>query len=372
MTTPAICVRCVMDTSDPNIEFNNQGTCNHCSEAIRIIAVVEKQRDPRILNHTIESIKEHERGRQYDCLVGLSGGVDSSYLAYKAVELGLRPLAIHLDNGWDTELAIKNIENIVRKLDLDLHTHVVDWPEFRDLQLSFIKADVIDVEMITDHAIVALAYNLAKQHRIRHILTGVNTSTESILPRAWVHPKTDLRNLKSIHQVHGTVPIRTLPTASTLRIRYLQKFMGIRSVNLLDLLPYAKKEAVSILENELGWTNYGGKHHESVFTRFYQQYILLEKFGVDKRRAHLSSLICSKQLTREEAIAELQHPPYAPATINEDKSYVTKKLGMTPEGFEEYMARPPQSHYRYASDQSYLRALSRIKQTFRGRRRSAG
>ena len=315
----------------------------------------------------VAEIRRAGRRKKYDCVVGLSGGTDSSYLAYKALELGLRPLAIHLDNGWDSEPATHNIHNIVRELGLDLHTHVVDWPEFRDIQLSFFRADVIDIEMITDHAINALAYKLALQHSVRHILTGVNTATEAILPSAWVHSKTDLKNLKSIHKAHGSRPLRTLPTASTLRVRYLQRLRGIRALSLLDLIEYDKQAAMRTLHDTLGWTNYGGKHHESLFTRFYQQYILPEKFGVDKRRAHLSSLICSGQLTRDGALAELEKPPFDRATIGADRAYVLKKLGMTDAEFERYMARPGRSHMDYPSDLTYLRLLSRVKQSLRRR-----
>lgn len=354
------CVFCVMDRSDPEITFDAEGRCNHCKDAERTLADVKIARESDRLGEAVTEIKRCRKN--YDCIIGLSGGVDSSYLAYKAVEQGLKPLAIHLDNGWDSELAVKNIENVVRKLDLDLHTHVVDWDEFRDIQLSFFRASVIDIEMITDHAINALAYDLARKHRIRFILTGVNSATEAILPRSWVHPKTDLRNLKAIHRRHGKVPLKTLPTASTLRIRFYQRVRRIASVNLLDLMDYDKTSAIDSLQTELGWTDYGGKHHESTFTRFYQQFVLPTKFGVDKRRAHLSSLICSRQITRANALEELEEPPYDVKTIDADKRFVAKKLGMSVEQFEKTMAEPPRSHYEYPSDQSYLRSLSRMKQ----------
>jgi N-acetyl sugar amidotransferase len=352
-----------MDTTDPDITFDRSGTCNHCRACEACLEELGALRQTGAVYAAVADIKRSGQRKKYDCIVGLSGGTDSSYLAYKAVEFGLRPLAAHLDNGWDSEPATQNIHNIVRKLGLDLHTHVVDWPEFRDIQLSFLQADVIDIEMITDHAINALAYNTALQHGVRHILTGVNTATEAILPSAWVHAKTDLTNLKSIHRAHGSKPLKTLPTASTLRVRYLQGFRGIRSLSLLDLIEYDKQGAVKTLSDELGWTNYGGKHHESMFTRFYQQYILPEKFGVDKRKAHLSSLICSGQVTREDALADLQKPPFDPVSIGADKAYVLKKLGMSDGDFASYMARPGRSHLEYPSDLTYLRMLSRVKQS---------
>ena len=366
MVEQLVCERCVMDRSDPQITFGHDGTCNHCIGALATIDHLRQQKNPERLSTLVRRVQESGRGKTYDCIIGLSGGVDSSFLAYKAKRLGLRPLAIHLDNGWDSELAVKNIENVVRKLDLDLYTHVVDWPEFRDIQLSFFKADVIDIEMITDHAIMALAFDQAVKHGVHHILTGVNTATESILPAAWVHAKTDLRNLKAIHRKHGDVPLRTLPTVSTLKIRYFERFKRIRLISLLDLIDYDKRAAMKTLEDELGWTNYGGKHHESIFTRFYQQYILPEKFGVDKRKAHLSSLICAGQVTRSEALDELARPPHNPDMIEADKAYVTKKLGMSPEALDAYIQAPRRSHYEYPSEQTYLRALSRLKGKLRG------
>ena len=360
-----MCQRCVMDTSDPDISFDELGFCNHCRASSELLKQVESLRSSERVDDIVDRIQADGRQSPYDCIIGLSGGVDSSYLAYKAKHLGLRPLAIHLDNGWDSELAIKNIENVVRKLDLDLHTHVVNWPEFRDIQLSFFKANVIDIEMVTDQAIFALAYQQAVSRGIKYILTGVNVVTESIMPSAWVHPKFDLRNLKAIHKEHGSVPLRTLPVASTLRVRYLESVKKITRVDLLNLLPYDKNEAMELLVDRLGWQDYGGKHHESIFTRFYQQVILPTKFGVDKRRAHLSSLICAGQSSREAAMAALLEPPCDPGLASSDKTYVSKKLGMSEEEMDTYLDSPPKSHYDYPSDQSYLRAASRVKGAFR-------
>ncbi len=370
MSDLRLCVRCVMDTSDPQIEFDENGICNHCREAEAALDRLSKDKGPETLARMVDEIRHAGSGKPYDCIIGLSGGADSSFLTYEMKRLGLRPLVIHLDNGWDSELAVKNIENIVRKLELDLYTHVVDWKEFRDIQLSYFAASVIDIEMITDHAIVALAYEQALKNGVRYILTGVNTATESILPSAWVHPKTDLRNLRAIHKTFGVVPLKTLPTASTLRIRYLQRFRGIHSINLLDLIDYDKAAAMRTLEEEVGWTNYGGKHHESMFTRFYQQCILPVKFGVDKRRAHLSSLICAGQISRDDALRELATSPVDSSTLEADKTYVAKKLGKSVEWMDQYLAQPSRSHYEFASDQTYLKGLSKIKQAIKrkGRR----
>lgn len=356
------CVRCVMDTSDPDIVFDALGICNHCHlyDRLKHQRLPEPKTARRELSSLVAQIKAEGAGRDYDCIIGLSGGVDSSYVAYLVSDLGLRPLAVHLDNGWDSVTAVRNIENIVTKLGIDLYTHVVDWEEFKDLQLSFFKASVVDIELLTDNAITALLYRQVRAHKIRYIISGNNFATEVIMPSAWIHRKGDSRNIRSIHRRYGSIPLRTLPTISTAKMRYLGLLSRVRSVNLLDYVEYDKKKAMSILEDELGWTYYGGKHHESLFTRFYQSYILPIKFGIDKRRAHLSTLICSGQITREEALTELESPPYDPETIDADRAYVVKKLGLTDEQFEALMRLPVRSHREFASEARYLEPLARL------------
>lgn len=358
-----VCTHCVMDTSDPNIEFDEDGVCNHCKEADAALSAWREQIEADVASRTIDEIKRSGRGKRYDCIIGLSGGADSSYLAFKAVEQGLRPLVLHLDNGWDSELAVQNIENIVRKLDLDLHTHVIDWPEFRDLQLSYIKASVIDIEVPTDHAIAALEYREAVRRGIGYILTGWNTATESILPRAWFHPKSDLKNLKEINKAHGSIPLKTYPTMSFYRQRYYERVKGISSVPLLDLMRYEKKEALDELQDQLGWRPYTGKHGESVFTRFYQGYILPRKFGVDKRKAHLSSLICAGQTSRAQALDALQLPPLSEEEAKDEKVFVTKKLRLSEDEFDRYMQQSPRAHEEYPSDFTRIERLVGIKRT---------
>ena len=364
-----ICTRCVMDTSDPDITFDVNGICTHCHQydarCEQLSAGAEAE---GMLEEMIDKIKRSGEGKTYDSILGLSGGVDSSHLAYHSKQLGLRPLAVHLDNGWDSELAINNIQNIVRKLSFDLHTHVVDWQEFRDLQRSFFKAHVIDIEMLTDHAIGALVYQQARAHKVRYILSGENIATESHLPDAWTHFKSDLRNIKSIHKEHGTLPLETFPRAGSFKRRVYDRLYGISRVTLLDLLHYKRKDAIDTLERELGWRPYGAKHGESLFTRFYQNYILFEKFGVDKRRAHLSSLICSDQVERRHALAELESLPYDPATIETDKEFVLKKLGFTNEEFRKYMETPPRSHFEYATDQKYMKGFAKLLRIVRPHR----
>lgn len=363
-----ICTRCIMDTTDPEIEFDSNGLCNHCKKydelaKKRLFNDIEREKK---LQEIIARIKKKGYGKEYDCIIGLSGGVDSSYIAYITKKYGLRPLAVHFDNGWDSELAVKNIENIVKKLGIDLRTYVIDWEEFKDLQLSFFKAGVVDIEMLTDHAITAAMYRLADEKGIKYILSGSNVVTEAIMPGSWAHRKSDLRNIEAIQKLYGTKKIKNFPTASALKLIFWYKFVkGIESISLLDYLPYIKKEAMAILEKELGWKYYGGKHYESVFTRFYQAYILPNKFGIDKRKAHLSTLICSGQITREEALDEIKEELYEPKKLVEDKEYVLKKLGLSKNDFEKYMATPPKSHLDYPSDETMFNFLKLIKRIFK-------
>lgn len=374
MTAPGyrICTRCIMDTSDAEITFDEHGWCNHCrlyeDETSR--EVLGEEEGARTLEALVSQAKRDGRGKPYDCIVGLSGGVDSSFLALKACQLGLRPLAIHLDNSWDSETSVANVERIVKRLGLDLITHVVDWQEFRDIQRAYFLASVIDIEVITDHAITAMAQDVARERGIPWILSGANHVTESVMPTTWIHRKSDLRNLKAIHRRYGELPLRTLPTASMLRIRFNQHVRGIRSMPVLNYLPYDREATMLELQRELGWQYYGGKHFESLFTRFYQAHILPTKFGVDKRRAHFSTMICSGQMTREEAIAKLEEPVYPPRDLAHDQEYVLKKLGFTAAEWERIMDTPPRSHLDFPSDSTYIVPMlraNRVLKRLRGR-----
>jgi N-acetyl sugar amidotransferase len=339
-----------MDTTAPEIEFDQNGVCNYCKGHEEKVASTpfSKGDADELLKQLVARLKAEKSG-EYDSIVGLSGGVDSSYVAHQAVKLGLRPLAVHFDNGWNSELAVKNIEQIVKRLKLDLITFVIDWEEFRDIQRSFFKANVIDIEMVTDHAIFAAMYQIANKHNIRYILSGTNAATESITPSAWYHFKFDLRNLKAIHKRFGKLPIKRYPTLSVWEMAWNHYIRGAKSVSLLNYLPYRKDEAMQILEKELGWQYYGGKHYESIFTKFYQAHILPEKFGVDKRRIHLSDLIMNGEVTRQEALEELEKPIYDSFQLEQDRDYVGKKLGFSKEEFSDYMVAPPISHYTFPS-----------------------
>lgn len=344
-----ICSRCVMDTTDPEIQFDENGICNHCHQYDESVKkfVFDGDKGKEKLNNIVDEIKKNGKGKEYDCIIGVSGGVDSSFVAYKVKELGLRPLAIHLDNGWDSELAVKNIELFLKKLDIDLYTYVIDWEEFKDLQLSFLYASTPDSEIPSDHAINAILHNIAHEKKIKYIIYGCNIRTESHLPRTWSQGHLDWKYISSIHEKYGHLPLTTFPHMDFFTLnRYL---MTHKTINILNYLSYSKKDAMKLLENELGWKYYGGKHYESIYTRFYQGYILPKKFGYDKRRMHLSSLICSGEITRSQAIDELKNEPYPQEMQREDKEYVIKKMGLTEMEFDEIMSLPKRKFEDYPS-----------------------
>ncbi|OQP66894.1 ExsB family protein [Niastella vici] len=344
------CAVSVMDTiADPDITFDDIGICNYCHE-YRLAekeAVVKGEKGRIKLEEIAGIIKKAGQGQPYDCIMGLSGGVDSTYIAWLAKQLGLRPLAVHFDNGWNSELAVQNIENIVNRLGFDLFTYVINWDEFKDLQIAYLKASVVDIEAITDHAIFATLYRLAGERKIKYILSGTNVHTEQTLPKSWIHPKSDHINIKSIHKQFGTVPLKTFPFMDAKVKRYYQQMLGVKSVSILNYTEYNKKQVKELIQQELGWRDYGGKHYESIWTRFYQGYILPTKFSIDKRKAHLSDLIFGGQITKEEALEELMKPIYDPGQLKIDFEFVLKKLGFTRDEFDALMKLPPHSHYDY-------------------------
>jgi len=357
-----------MDTSDPAITFDAQGICNHCTAAIRrfekqLLGPRERQ---TALDRLASKIIEEGGGKEYDCIIGVSGGVDSTAVAFTVKRLGLRPIAIHFDNGWDSELAVDNITRTLNNLDIELDTYVVDWEEFRDLQLSFIEAGVANVEAPTDHAIAALLFKKAREYKIRFILTGSNLVTEAIMPLSWGHFNQDLRQLKAIHRRFGSVPLTSLPMISLPEFLNYVLIGRIRPIPLLNYIDYQKEDTKKQLTEEVGWRDYGGKHYESVWTRFYQGYYLPTKFGFDKRRAHLSTLICSGQMGRDEALAEMEKAPYAdPALLREDMQYVLKKFRLSQEQFQALIASPGKPATDYPSHDFLFRRLERYKNLFR-------
>lgn len=344
------CSISVMDNiADPDIRFDEKGICNYyyAYKKAEAESVLPGEAGRNKLNGIAAEIKAAGKNQPYDCIMGLSGGVDSTYVAWLAKELGLRPLAVHFDNGWNSELAVMNIENIVNKLGFDLYTYVINWDEFRDLQIAYLKASVVDIEAITDHAIFATMYRIAGEKNIKYILSGTNVQTENTLPKTWIFNKFDHINIQSIHKTYGTVPLKTFPFMDAKVKRYYQQIKGVRTVSVLNYTEYRKQEVKKLIQQELGWRDYGGKHYESIWTRFYQGYILPEKFNIDKRKAHLSDLIFGNQLTKAEAVEQLSLPLYEPAQFRVDYEFVLKKLGLTAAEFETIMQAPRKSHYDF-------------------------
>jgi len=356
-----------MDTTDPAIGFDDQGNCNHCANALARAKTIwfPNEEGEKKLIAIAEKIKKEEKNKEYDCIIGLSGGVDSSYLAYKVVELGLRPLVVHVDCGWNSEMAVQNVENIVKKLGLDLHTHVVDWQEMRDIQLSYFKANIANQDVPQDHAIFAALYSYAVKNNIKYVFNGSNFATECILPKAWGYNALDFKNLKSIHKKFGTRKMKRYPHVTFFK-RYIY-FSFIRTMNIvkaLNLMPYDKNEAIEIMQKELNWQYYGGKHHESRFTKFFQAYYLPHKFGYDKRRAHLSSLIVSDQISRAAALEEIAIEIYPEDSHIEDMEYVAKKLGVSLEEFQEIIDMPNKSYQDYDNNQWLFELGFKIRNKF--------
>jgi N-acetyl sugar amidotransferase len=353
-----------MDTTDPEITFDASGVCSHCIE----FETVQKKRihdgedGRRLLAARVEAIKAAGRGQAYDCIIGLSGGVDSSYVACKVIELGLRPLAVHVDTGWNSELAVSNIERIVKKLKIDLHTFVIDWDVMRDLQLAFFKAGVANCDIPQDHAFVAVLYKEAVKYGIRSVISGHNLATEAILPESWGYTSIDRRHLAAIHRRFGKVSLARYPSYSLFQYTFWWPYVRrMKILPILDYLNYRKSEAKKCLMEELGWRDYGGKHYESRLTKFFQSYYLPVKFGFDKRRAHLSSLIVTNQITREEALAELAHPPYQERELAEDKAFIAKKLRISDAELDAILAAPKHRHEDYPSHRDLIETLLRVK-----------
>lgn len=359
MSAYRICSRCVMDTSDPDIRFDAHGVCNHCHTYDEAVAqaVFRGEDGKRRLEAIVALIKRAGQGRRYDCLIGVSGGVDSTYAALLVKQLGLRPLAVHMDNGWNSETSVRNIENIIKRLGIDLYTEVLQWDEFRRLQLAFLRASTPDSEVPTDHAIFATLYRVARQHAIQWIIDGSNVLTEVMVPAAWSHGHGDWCYIRSLNARFGGAPLKSYPhyTLFDALVR-IPRIDRLRRLSLLNYVDYDKAAAMQAIRKELGWEYYGGKHYESIYTRFYQGYILKEKFGFDKRRSHLSCLVVGGSLTRVEALAELREPAIDPRQLREDRAFVIKKLGLTEVQFEEIMAAPPRTFRDYPSYEKDLRS----------------
>lgn len=363
------CKRCIMDTvADQKIVFDSQGVCHHCHRYDDMFStrVIRGESGKAVLDGLVQQMKDAGRGRDYDCIIGVSGGVDSTYVAWLVKQLGLRPLALHLDNGWNSELAVKNIERVLSKLNIDLYTQVIDWEEFRDLQKSFLKASTPDGDIPSDHAIGALLWREAVKHNIKYIVSGMNFTTESIYVPDWAYGHSDWRYIKAVHRRFGRVKLRTYPHFSLFYLLYANLIRGVRTVSILNYIDYDKNEAIRKLTEVLGWQNYGGKHHESVYTRFYQGYVLPKKFGIDKRYGHFSDLINAGQMTRSQALEEMKSPPYPEAQQKEDVVYVSKKLGLNSAEFEGLMNLPVKNFRDYPNSFAVVNFLKSLANKLRG------
>lgn len=342
------CSRCVMsNVADKNIFFDMNGLCNHCKryDALKNSRIADD--GEKSLERLLSKIKKSGKGKDFDCIIGVSGGVDSTYVAYLTKKFGLRALAVHFDNGWNSELAVKNIENVLRKLEIELYTFVVDWDEFRDLQLSFLKASVPDGEIPTDHAISALLWKTARKFNIKYILSGLNFATEAVSVPDWSYGHSDWKYIKNIHKKFGNKKLKSYPHFNFFDLFYTNFIRSIKSVSILNYLKYNKNQAMKLLEKDLDWRKYEGKHYESFYTKFYQGYILPKQFNVDKRYGHYSDLINSNQIRRDDALRELKNPALPLKTIEKDKEYVAKKLMITADELNFLISRPPKSFRDY-------------------------
>lgn len=360
-----ICTKCVMNTSDKNISFNDEGICDHCQDFntnVKFHIYAENKLKKSLIQY-INKIKVNGRNKEFDSILGISGGVDSSYMLHLAVkEFGLRPLVFHVDGGWNSELAVHNINVMIDKLGLDLYTEVINWEEMKDFQLAFFKSGVPHLDIPQDHAFIATLYKFAEKHKIKYILNGGNFSTECVqYPMQWLYYGTDMVHIKDIIKKFGTVKMETYPFSSIYRHKiYLRYIKGVKVVKPLNYVPYIKKDAIELLEKEYGWKSYPQKHFESRFTKFYEGYWLPERFGFDTRRVQFSSLILTGQMTRDEALEQLKKPAYDPASIDEEFNYIATKLGISPEELRSYFNMPKKYYWDYKNQQNIFRAGAKV------------
>ena len=352
-----VCISCVMDTTDSKIVFDDKGVCDHCNTFYKDILPNwhTDERGNKELTNIINKIIKEGRGKDFDCIMGMSGGIDSSYLLYVMKEkYGLRPLVFHVDAGWNSQIAVNNIERLIDGLGLDLYTEVINWEEIKDLQLAFFKSGVPHIDVPQDHAFFATMYKFASKHKIKYILTGGNYSTECVRnPLEWMYYQSDSIQLKDIHKKFGTGKLKDYPVTNILWHKvYLPYFKGIKLIRPLDYVPYNKDEAMQLLVDEFGYQKYPQKHFESRFTRFYESYWLPMKFGYDTRKVQYSSLILTGQMTRDEALEKLKKPAFDPETINQDFEYVATKLGITKEELQSYFDAPNKTYKDYKSQEN--------------------
>jgi len=356
------CVRCLMDTTDPEIKFDEKGICNHCTEFLIKREEVKAMRKsgPEHLEEIIKKIKKSGRNNKYDVLLGISGGVDSCYVAYFLKKKGIRTLLVHLDNGWDSDDAALNIKNVAKKLEFDYQSYVLDWEEFKDIQLAFLKASVVEAETPTDVAIMGALHRVAAREGIKYIISGGNLATEGILPKTWHYDAKDTKYFNFIQKTFGTKKVRKFPNFGFRTEMYFKLLKGIRIIYLLNYVDYNKADALKILQEEIGWKNYGGKHHESRFTKFVQSYLLPKKFNLDYRKATLSSQICAGEITREKALEALKAPLYNEEDIEREKVYIAKKLGITKQELDNIIELPGKYYSEYPNDEKRLKFIYKV------------
>ena len=359
-----ICKNCVMDTSDSSIKFDEYGVCDHCNTFnYSIRKIFNESKNSQRLHFLSKKIKETSKSKEYDCIIGMSGGIDSSYLVYAAKKLmGLNPLVFHVDAGWNTQIAVNNIEKLVDALNLDLFTEVINWEEIKDLQLSFFKSGVPHIDTPQDHAFFATMYKFATKHRIKYILTGANYSTECIRnPKEWMYYQSDSTQIRDIHAKFGSEKLKTFPLTSILWHKvWLPYFLKIKVVSPLNFLDYRKEEAKSFLIEEFGWQPYPQKHFESRFTKFYESYWLYERFGFDVRKVQFSSLILTNQMSRDEALSLLREKPYDKEEIKKEITFISNKLGINRSEFDEYFYMPKKTYKDYKNQELIYDLGSRI------------
>ena len=359
-----ICSKTVMDTSDPNITFNKEGESNYYTNYKNNIATSWKNDGSNFdeLIKIANKIKIEGKNNEFDCIIGVSGGVDSSYLVYLAKEiLNLKPLIYHVDGGWNSRLAVSNIEKIIDKLNLDLHTDVIYWPEMRDLQLSFFKAQVPHLDTPQDHAFFASIYNYAAKYKIKYILNGGNFSTECVRePLEWHYHASDLKHINDIHSKFGSMKLNKFPTADIFKYKiYYRYFKNMKVIQPLNYIKYIKSDAIDLLEKKFNWEQYSHKHYESRFTKFYEGFWLINKFGYDKRKAHYSSLILTNQMTRDDALKKLSLPPYTDE-IDDDFEYVANKLEISVSDLKLFLTEDNKSFKDYKSNYKLINFFTKL------------
>lgn len=355
--TYRICSHCVLDTSDPHITFDENGVCDQCRDyENNIVPSLDWEKKKIEFKEIVAKIKEDGKGRDFDCLLGMSGGVDSSYMLHLAVkELGLRPLVFHVDGGWNSELAVNNIQVMIEKLGLDLYTEVINWEEMKAFQLALFKSGLPTLDAAQDLAFIGTVYKFAEKHKIKYILNGYNYSSEFCSYPSKYYYFSDMKQIKDIKNRFCDNPMKTYPLTSVFyRKFYMQYIKGVKLVRLLTYFPYSKDEAKSLLEKEYGWKPYPQKHFESRFTKFFEGYWLPERFGYDPRRVQFSSLILAGQMTREEALKELEQKAYDPETIKDEFKYIATKLGISVEELQGYFEMPLKFYWDYANSEKIL------------------